>query len=530
MVQPGSAVRCEKLGVRGGRSIGIAVSVAAGFALAACQEVGPNSIRQGNLRYNSAIADTQKREVFMNLVRVYDDQPTYFMDIIEVDATVTATAQLTGNANGLSTNEEGLPPNNKRGALATFGGTVGGTLTYSESPLIRYQPLQGSALIQQIVAPITVDSIAYLFDSEWPLSSVLAFTVDRLTPGYEMFASAFGAIAELYDYGALTIAAGHTDPPSGQTDSGRKRPEKTADAKPEQVGANDTLFLYLQINNPALHGNATTLGAKKDILLLWARLLQIYQGTQPVNPKVSIADFVKAVGAIQDEPGFAKVYAMLPNNRIELRTTPLLPAAAGAKSVIQNLAPILRLRSALGALKWSIQQFPPYIDFVSEAQFAKISSHCWNKGTKDFYVLDPGEQNDAATGIANDTTKTVVSNFLRGMQTYHRIQCQPGYLKGDYNTNTVSYHEDMSNIQDVQTEKELNELRRYILVITAAAEPVNAFVSWYDEVHNQWDYIAADDLISQRNFNLLMQLLVMQAVAPSPALNPSISVGGGRGG
>jgi hypothetical protein len=85
----------------------------------------------------------------------------------------------------------------------------------------------------------------------------------------------------------------------------------------------------------------------------------------------------------------------------------------------------------------------------------------------------------------------------------------------------------MSNIQDVQTEKELNELRRYILVITAAAEPVNPFVSWYDEVHNQWDYIAADDLISQRNFNLLMQLLVMQAVAPSPALNPSINVGGG---
>ena len=145
-------------------------------------------------------------------------------------------------------------------------------------------------------------------------------------------------------------------------------------------------------------------------------------------------------------------------------------------------------------------------------------------------MLDPSDQIDPTASRAPDTVKTAVSNYLRGMQTYNRIQCQPSYLKGDYNTNTVNYHEDLSNIQDIQIEKELNELRRYILVITAAAEPAGAFVSWYDDVHSQWDYIAADDVISQRNFNLLMQLLVMQAVAPSPALNPSINVGGGRGG
>jgi hypothetical protein len=531
MIQPASSARFEKLSVRVGQYTGIAVAVAAGFALAGCQEVGPNSIRQGNLRYNAAIADTQKQEVFMNLVRVHDDQPTYFMDIIEVDATVTAAASVTANTTGMTTNEEKIPPNNKNGAMASFGGTVGGTLTYSESPLIRYQPLQGSALIQQIVAPITVDSVAYLFDSEWPLSSIMAFTVDRLTPGYEMSASSFGALAELYDYGALTIAAGHADPPGGQTGTGRGKAAKAAEAKPTPPsGPDDTLFVYLQINNPSLHGNATTLEAKKNILLLWARLLQIYQGTQPANLKVPLADFVTAVGAIHDEPGFAKVYAMLPNNRIELRTTPLAALAAGAKSAIQNSAPILRLRSALGSLRWSIQQYPPYIDFIDQATFARVRSHCWNQGTKDFYVLDPGDENDVTASIANDTVKAAVSNYLRGMQTYNRIQCQPSYLKGDYNTNTVNYHEDLSNIQDIQIEKELNELRRYILVITAAAEPAGAFVSWYDDVHSQWDYIAADDVISQRNFNLLMQLLVMQAVAPSPALNPSINVGGGRGG
>jgi hypothetical protein len=320
MTKPAAATGFCKVRI-GGRSVGIAVMAASGFALAACQVVGPNAIRQGNLRYNAAIADTQKQEVFMNLVRVRDDQPTYFMDIIEVDATVVSSASVTGNANGLSTNEERLAPNNRNAALATLGGTIGGTLTYSESPLIRYQPLQGSALIQQIVMPITVDSIAYLFDSEWPLSSILAFTVDRLTPGYETFASSFNAIGELYDYGALTIAAGRLQMPADPADK-KKGPNKSDDSKPAATGPNDTLFVYLQVNNPALHGNATTLEAKKNILRLWARLLQIYQGTQTESLKVPIAAFVSAVETIHDDQSFAKVYAMLPNNRIELRAGP----------------------------------------------------------------------------------------------------------------------------------------------------------------------------------------------------------------
>src|SRR5580692_5474468 len=131
MAQSARSARFENVSARGGQYIGIAVAVAAGVALAGCQQVGPNSIRQGNLRYNAAIADTQKQEVFMNLVRVHDDQPTYFMEIIEVDAAVTATASITGNTTGSTTNEEKIPPNNKNGAMASFGGTVGGTLTYS---------------------------------------------------------------------------------------------------------------------------------------------------------------------------------------------------------------------------------------------------------------------------------------------------------------------------------------------------------------------------------------------------------------
>jgi hypothetical protein len=501
-------------------------AIIVGLTLAGCQQVGPESIRQGELRYNATIAETQKKQIFTNLVRVHEDEPTYFMDIIEVDASVLATAGLTGGLTGTGTKETNLAPNDKNATIGVFGGNLGGTLTYSENPIIRYQPLQGAALIEQIVAPITVDSIAYLFDSEWPVAPILAFAVDRLTPGYEDFASAFGAIAELYDYGALTIAAGHSELAGGVADTKAKKPtsEKAAVA-PAPTGPDDTIFLYLQINNPSLHDNPTPLAAKRNILRLWARLLQIYQGTQPENPKVSPADFAKAAAAITDEQSFAKVYAMLPNNRIELRTAPLPPQESTIKNGYRNIAPVLRTRSALGALRWSIQQYPPYIDFVTPEQLAQIRSHCWNQGTKDFYVLDPDEQNSVTANI-NTSAKNRVRVFLETMQSENRIQCRTGYARSDYNTNTVNYAEDINNPADTAIEKELNELRRYILVVVTNSEPVNAYVSAYDDKANQWLSIAPDDIVSQRNFNFMMQLLVMQAVAPAPPLNPSISVGG----
>jgi len=515
-------------GRRPGRraSLNAAVAIAAGLALAACQQVGPLSIRNGHLRYNATIAETEKQEMFVNLVRVRNDEPTYFLDIIEVDATVQATATLTGSMGGTGTSESGLAPNDKNGNLGTFTGSLGGTLQYQESPIVRYQPLMGSALITQIVSPITVDSIAYLFDSEWPLSSILAFTADRLTPGYEDFASAFGAITELYDYGAITVAAGHSALAGGVPETGAKHgPKVEKSAAPAPTGPNDTLFLYLQVDNPSLHGNASPLAAKKNILRLWARLLQIYQGTQPENPKVSITEFERAIDTITDDKSFAKVYALLPNNRIELRTTPLPPTIARLNPAYHNIAPVMRTRSALGALKWSVEKYPPYIDFVDATRYAQIRSHCWNQGIKDFYVLDPPDQR-SNTGSMPSEAKEAVSAYLADMQRYNRIQCRRGYEKDDFNVNTVKYAADPANQQDAAIEKELNELRRYILVIVSDSEPTESYVAHYDDKTNKWLYIDPDDVVSRRNFDFLMQLLVMQAVAPGPPLTPSISVGG----
>jgi hypothetical protein len=78
-------------------------------------------------------------------------------------------------------------------------------------------------------------------------------------------------------------------------------------------------------------------------------------------------------------------------------------------------------------------------------------------------------------------------------------------------------------------EKELDELRRYVLIIKSSTEPQNPYVSFYDKRRQEWLYIDAKDKISQKNFEFLVELLTMQAVSPPPPLTPTLPVGG-RGG
>jgi hypothetical protein len=70
------------------------------------------------------------------------------------------------------------------------------------------------------------------------------------------------------------------------------------------------------------------------------------------------------------------------------------------------------------------------------------------------------------------------------------------------------------------------QLRRYMLIIKSdALPPPNAYVVHFDR--GFWYYIAGDDTISQRNFNLISLFMTVMAI-PSTTLplTTSITVGG----
>jgi hypothetical protein len=159
-----------------------------------CQMVGPIAIDAGRDRYNSIIQSTSKQQAFSNIIRVHNYEPTSFMDVTEVDATQT----FSGTVNGAVTNI-GARVGTSGGTLAGQVGSISPGVTYSEAPLIRYVPLVGQGLVEQLVAPINTDALASLSDSEWSLMPLLDLSTNFLTLDYDEFGAVINTMAEL-DY------------------------------------------------------------------------------------------------------------------------------------------------------------------------------------------------------------------------------------------------------------------------------------------------------------------------------------------
>ncbi len=160
--------------------------------LGGCQMVGPVAIDQGRGSYNNVIQSTSKEMTFANILRVYYHEPTLFMDVTEVDATTTFAGTATGGAAGI-----GAKPGLSGGTLAGQTEAVAGGVTYSESPLIRYQPLLGQSLVAQLATPVGPDQLAALYGSYWGIAPVLDLASNHLTLDFDESFAALNILAAL---------------------------------------------------------------------------------------------------------------------------------------------------------------------------------------------------------------------------------------------------------------------------------------------------------------------------------------------
>jgi hypothetical protein len=180
---------------------------------------------------------SRKEQTFADIVRVYDHEPTSFVDVNQVSATV----QFQGIAMGGVTNI-GL----------TKAGSANLSLQYQESPTIQYQPLSGAALIAQLATPITIESLGNLFNSDWPLASILTLTVDRLSPGFLDYYAAINALIALDAVGAVTFTPGILTEDASSTSEASKNGTKSSGVsqKPSDNTDYPVLIIRLQPRHP----------------------------------------------------------------------------------------------------------------------------------------------------------------------------------------------------------------------------------------------------------------------------------------
>jgi hypothetical protein len=556
--------------------------VAATAAAAGCNLVGPSSIDSGRDRYNSAIHSTSMEQTMSNIVRVYQNEPTTFMDVSEVDASMNFGGSLQGAATGIGARATN---STSAGTLAGRLGSATGTVQYSETPTVRYLPLLGQPLVAQLVTPVSVDALGLLYDSFWPAASVLDFAAAYLTLDYGEFFSALDTVIELDDRSAVQITAGKSGLPK-PPEPADKKSSSDKDTKKPSDNSNDSLFIFLR---PLQAGKATpdagqqksdSVWVKRRVLQLWVRLLRIYGGTQPDFDPDPGAKRCAEIGLainrqtgwfssdqlrswdvnIRSKPGadLDAARACLPNS-IELRVVPEPrdQPVKGKKTNISDVhlitrAPLMRTYSALGILKNAVERPHERIEFVTPERYRAIrdaATHPWNGDPDElaYYTLLPEDEDSVdcddsaakehgcddpmpAKGPERTRFLAITATLSDWLRRYATHEAPPDPAADPYSGDLFAYEkpgDDALDDDHITINRRLGFLRRYILIIVSNGPPdVPVYASYFDR--GRWYYIAQDDPVSQKNFHLLSLFMTMMAVPPATQpLSPVISVGGG---
>jgi len=482
--------------------------------LCGCQAVGPIAIDQGRDRYNHIIETTSKEQVFANILRVYRHEPTLFMDVTEVDATTS----LAGAASGGITNI-GAKPGTSGGTLAGPTGGFSTGVTYSESPLIRYQPLLGQSLVAQLATPVSADAVSSLYDSSWQVMPLLDFPTSYMTLDPDQTYTALNIIAVLYndnrlelvaEKSALTQSKDTTATGKPPTDKGNITLEVTN--KSSSGGSNDALVIYFLPFHPhkTPHPTPTDKRERDKQQRLWDTLKTLFENTQPMRQKDP-----------QCKPPVRCELVEVDQDRIELRTMPVTPDKMPHPR-LKSGAPLMRTYSALGILKNATEPADRRIEFVTLDQYSAIRGYDWNRSSQikkqfgvvlPFYTLLPQDE-ESLDEVLDKPGPDLVMTTDEVLKWLRRSNDPFIYDRTTVPLDTY-----------VKANRILGHLRRYILVIHGSNPPTNAYVAYFD--HGEWYYIAGDDEISQTNFSLISLFMTMMAVpSATPPLAPTISVGG----
>lgn len=187
---------------------------------------GPRQLDVGRLRYNEAVKVSGEEQFLLNIVRLrYTDTPSILAlasiaDQRELAAGLTVTPFFTSAAAGEAGTYRGI-------ALP------GGSLTAANRPTFSYTPQDDEQFARRLFTPISLDGVAYLAKTTWPVSTVFRLYLENLNwvsnaetgsgptpkqpPAYEPFLAGIQALQRLQDRGAITFVTREADDPQGDS-------------------------------------------------------------------------------------------------------------------------------------------------------------------------------------------------------------------------------------------------------------------------------------------------------------------------
>ncbi len=136
-------------------------------ALSGCVAIGPHTVGRDRFDYTSAISESWKTQMLLNMVKLrYGDTPT-FLDVASVINQYSLESQVDLRLTWADPVTAGL----------TNSQTAGGTARYIDRPTITYSPVAGEKFARSLMTPIPPAAVLTLIQASYPVELVLRLTV-----------------------------------------------------------------------------------------------------------------------------------------------------------------------------------------------------------------------------------------------------------------------------------------------------------------------------------------------------------------
>lgn len=147
------------------KKIMILLSAIGVLLLTGCASIGPGTIDRDRFDYTTAIAESWKSQMLLNIVKLrYSDTPV-FLDVPSVINQYAIQGKI----------------NLAAGWHTALGGgdtqSLGAEGLYAERPTITYAPLSGEKFTKSLLTPIPPASLIFLIQSGWPLKTIFELCV-----------------------------------------------------------------------------------------------------------------------------------------------------------------------------------------------------------------------------------------------------------------------------------------------------------------------------------------------------------------
>jgi hypothetical protein len=143
------------------------------LAGAGCRSVGPGTVTRDRLHYTTAMTNSWKEQLLLNIVKSrYGDAPA-FLEIVSV---VSGYSLETGVSLGGQ-----FSPENLRGDTFVSGGLSG---KFTDRPTISYAPMAGENFVRSLMAPVPPEALMSVIQGGVPADFILELTMQSIAGHY----------------------------------------------------------------------------------------------------------------------------------------------------------------------------------------------------------------------------------------------------------------------------------------------------------------------------------------------------------